>query len=131
MNAPVVHIDHGVGRYLGLTNLHIDGQETELLTLGYANEAKLYVPVSSLQLISRYTGADEDTAPLHKLGTDKWSIAKQKAAEKARDTAAELLEIYAQREARVGYAFAKPDDQYELFSSGFPFEENAGPANGH
>ncbi|MCB5162427.1 transcription-repair coupling factor [Marinomonas algarum] len=123
MNAPVVHIDHGVGRYLGLTNLQIDGQETELLTLGYANDAKLYVPVSSLQLISRYTGADEDTAPLHKLGTDKWSIAKQKAAEKARDTAAELLEIYAQREARVGYAFAKPDDQYELFAAGFPFEE--------
>jgi len=123
MNAPVVHIDHGVGRYLGLTNLQIDGQETELLTLGYANDAKLYVPVSSLQLISRYTGADEDTAPLHKLGTDKWSVAKQKAAEKARDTAAELLEIYAQREARIGYAFAKPDDQYELFSSGFPFEE--------
>jgi transcription-repair coupling factor (superfamily II helicase) len=123
LNAPVVHIDHGVGRYLGLTNLEIDGQETELLTLGYANDAKLYVPVSSLQLISRYTGADEDTAPLHKLGTDKWSIAKQKAAEKARDTAAELLEIYAKREARVGHAFAKPDDQYELFSAGFPFEE--------
>ncbi|RCX07754.1 transcription-repair coupling factor [Marinomonas foliarum] len=123
LNAPVVHIDHGVGRYLGLTNLEIDGQETELLTLGYANDAKLYVPVSSLQLISRYTGADEDTAPLHKLGTDKWSVAKQKAAEKARDTAAELLEIYAQREARVGYAFAKPDDQYELFAAGFPFEE--------
>ncbi|WP_409419668.1 transcription-repair coupling factor [Marinomonas sp. RS-M-Aa-14] len=123
LNAPVVHIDHGVGRYLGLTNLEIDGQETELLTLGYANDAKLYVPVSSLQLISRYTGADEDTAPLHKLGTDKWSIAKQKAAEKARDTAAELLEIYAKREARVGHAFAKPDDQYELFAAGFPFEE--------
>ncbi|GGN32607.1 MULTISPECIES: transcription-repair coupling factor [Marinomonas] len=123
LNAPVVHIDHGVGRYLGLTNLEIDGQETELLTLGYANEAKLYVPVSSLQLISRYTGADEDTAPLHKLGTDKWSVAKQKAAEKARDTAAELLEIYAKREARVGHAFAKPDDQYELFAAGFPFEE--------
>ncbi|MDB4837737.1 transcription-repair coupling factor [Marinomonas sp.] len=123
INAPVVHIDHGVGRYLGLTNLQIDGQETELLTLGYANEAKLYVPVSSLQLISRYTGADEDTAPLHKLGSEKWSVAKQKAAEKARDTAAELLEIYAKREARVGYAFAKPDDQYEIFSAGFPFEE--------
>ncbi|MGB3383967.1 MAG: transcription-repair coupling factor [Marinomonas sp.] len=123
MNAPVVHIDHGVGRYLGLTNLQIDGQETELLTLGYANEAKLYVPVSSLQLISRYTGADEDTAPLHKLGSDKWNTAKQKAAEKARDTAAELLEIYAKREARVGHAFNKPDDQYELFSAGFPFEE--------
>lgn len=123
MNAPVVHIDHGVGRYLGLTNLQIDGQETELLTLGYANDAKLYVPVSSLQLISRYTGADEDSAPLHKLGTDKWSVAKQKATEKARDTAAELLDIYAKREARVGYAFAKPDDQYEIFSAGFPFEE--------
>ncbi|MBJ7538858.1 transcription-repair coupling factor [Marinomonas transparens] len=123
MNAPVVHIDHGVGRYLGLTNLQIDGQETELLTLGYANDAKLYVPVSSLQLISRYTGADEDTAPLHKLGTEKWSVAKQKAAEKARDTAAELLEIYAKREARIGHAFAKPDDQYEIFSAGFPFEE--------
>ncbi|WP_115895776.1 transcription-repair coupling factor [Marinomonas pollencensis] len=123
LNAPVVHIDHGVGRYLGLTNLQIDGQETELLTLGYANDAKLYVPVSSLQLISRYTGADEDTAPLHKLGSDKWSVAKQKAAEKARDTAAELLEIYAKREARVGHAFSKPDDQYELFAAGFPFEE--------
>lgn len=123
LNAPVVHIDHGVGRYLGLINLQIDGQETELLTLGYANEAKLYLPVSSLQLISRYTGADEETAPLHKLGSEKWSIAKQKAAEKARDTAAELLEIYAKREAKVGYAFAKPDDQYELFSAGFPFEE--------
>ncbi|KZN13375.1 transcription-repair coupling factor [Marinomonas sp. TW1] len=123
MNAPVVHIDHGVGRYLGLTNLEIDGQETELLTLGYANDAKLYVPVSSLQLISRYTGADEDTAPLHKLGTDKWSVAKQKAAEKARDTAAELLEIYAKRESKLGHNFAKPDDQYELFSAGFPFEE--------
>ncbi|MBJ7553162.1 transcription-repair coupling factor [Marinomonas spartinae] len=123
LNAPVVHIDHGVGRYLGLTNLEIDGQETELLTLGYANDAKLYVPVSSLQLISRYTGADEENAPLHKLGTDKWSVAKQKAAEKARDTAAELLEIYAKREARVGHAFSRPDEQYELFAAGFPFEE--------
>ncbi|MFT2109598.1 transcription-repair coupling factor [Marinomonas sp. 2405UD68-3] len=123
IDAPVVHIDHGVGRYLGLTNLEIDGQETELLTLGYANNAKLYVPVASLQLISRYTGSDEDSAPLHKLGTEKWSIAKQKAAEKARDTAAELLEIYAKREARVGHSFGKPDDQYELFAAGFPFEE--------
>ncbi|SBT19412.1 Transcription-repair-coupling factor [Marinomonas gallaica] len=123
MGAPVVHIDHGVGRYLGLTNLSIDGQETELLTLGYANDAKLYVPVSSLQLISRYTGADEEHAPLHKLGTDKWSVAKQKAAERARDTAAELLEIYAKRESKKGHAFAKPDDAYKQFSSGFPFEE--------
>lgn len=123
MGAPVVHIDHGVGRYLGLTNLSIDGQETELLTLGYANDAKLYVPVSSLQLISRYTGADEEHAPLHKLGTDKWSTAKQKAAEKARDTAAELLEIYAKRESKIGHSFASPDESYKQFSAGFPFEE--------
>ena len=123
VGAPVVHIDHGVGRYLGLTNLSIDGQETELLTLGYANEAKLYVPVSALQLISRYTGADEEHAPLHKLGTDKWSNAKQKAAEKARDTAAELLEIYAKRESKLGHAFASPDDAYKQFAAGFPFEE--------
>ncbi|CUB02230.1 transcription-repair coupling factor [Marinomonas fungiae] len=123
LGAPVVHIDHGVGRYLGLTNLSIDGQETELLTLGYANEAKLYVPVSSLQLISRYTGADEEHAPLHKLGTDKWSTAKQKAAEKARDTAAELLEIYAKRESKIGHAFASPDESYKQFAAGFPFEE--------
>ncbi|MBM6551918.1 transcription-repair coupling factor [Marinomonas ostreistagni] len=123
IGAPVVHIDHGVGRYLGLTNLSIDGQETELLTLGYANDAKLYVPVSSLELISRYTGADEDHAPLHKLGTDKWSNAKQKAAEKARDTAAELLEIYAKRESKIGHAFASPDEAYKQFAAGFPFEE--------
>lgn len=123
MNAPVVHIDHGVGRYLGLTNLEIDGQENELLTLGYANNAKLYVPVTALHLISRYTGADEEHAPLHKLGTEKWSVAKQKAAEKARDTAAELLEIYAQRESRQGHAFNKPDEDYELFASSFAFEE--------
>lgn len=123
VGAPVVHIDHGVGRYLGLTNLSIDGQETELLTLGYANDAKLYVPVSSLELISRYTGADEEHAPLHKLGTDKWSNAKQKAAEKARDTAAELLEIYAKRESKIGHAFASPDEAYKQFAAGFPFEE--------
>lgn len=123
LNAPVVHIDHGVGRYLGLTNLEIDGQQNELLTLGYANNAKLYVPVSSLELISRYTGTDEDHAPLHKLGTEKWSVAKQKAAEKARDTAAELLSIYAQRESREGHAFSKPDQDYELFAQSFPFEE--------
>ncbi|RDL43176.1 transcription-repair coupling factor [Marinomonas piezotolerans] len=123
VGAPVVHIDHGVGRYLGLTNLSIDGQETELLTLGYANDAKLYVPVSSLQLISRYAGSDEEHAPLHKLGTDKWSAAKQKAAEKARDTAAELLDIYAKRESKPGYAFDQPDEAYRQFSAGFPFEE--------
>ncbi|TBR44989.1 transcription-repair coupling factor [Marinomonas agarivorans] len=123
VNAPVVHIEHGVGRYLGLTNLEVDGQENELVTLGYANNAKLYVPVASLHLISRYTGADEEHAPLHKLGTEKWSIAKQKAAEKARDTAAELLEIYAQRESKQGHAFSKPDEDYELFVQSFPFEE--------
>ncbi len=123
INAPVVHIDHGIGRYLGLTNLKINGQETELLTLSYANDTKLYVPISSLQLISRYTGADEDNAPLHKLGTDNWNVAKKKAAEKAHDIATELLEIYAKREARVGHSFSNPDEQYELFTASFPFEE--------
>lgn len=92
--SPVVHLDHGVGRYLGLQTIDLDGQQNEFLTLEYAEGAKLYVPVSSLHLISRYTGASEDHAPLHRLGTEQWSKAKQKAAEKARDAAAELLDIY-------------------------------------
>ncbi|MDE1462590.1 transcription-repair coupling factor [Spartinivicinus poritis] len=123
IGAPVVHIDHGVGRYRGLEKLNIDNQDAEFLMLEYANEAKLYVPVSSLHLISRYTGADDALAPLHKLGTDKWSQAKRKAAEKARDVAAELLDIYARRAARQGFTFSNPDDNYEMFCAGFPFEE--------
>lgn len=121
--AAVVHLDHGVGRYRGMQTLEIDGDKTEFVTLEYADQAKLYVPVSSLHLISRYSGADTDIAPLHKLGTDKWSGQKRKALEKIRDTAAELLEIYAKREAKSGLAFEYPRDDYEIFASDFPFEE--------
>ncbi|WP_346839898.1 transcription-repair coupling factor [Microbulbifer sp. SAOS-129_SWC] len=123
IGAPVVHIDHGVGRYRGLQRLDIDGQAAEFLTLQYASEAKLYVPVASLHLISRYSGADEALAPLHKMGSEQWQKAKRKAAEKVRDAAAELLDIYARREARVGHAFANPGLAYREFAAGFPFEE--------
>ncbi|WP_372862000.1 transcription-repair coupling factor [Spongiibacter sp.] len=122
IGAPVVHADHGVGRYLGLHRLDIDQQSNEFLALEYADGAKLYVPVSSLQLISRYSGADDELAPLHKLGSDQWSRSKRKAAEKIRDVAAELLDIYARREARQGRSFALSGD-YQTFADDFPFEE--------
>ncbi|KJH80872.1 transcription-repair coupling factor [Pseudomonas sp. KSR10] len=121
--APVVHIDHGVGRYQGLVTLEIEGQAAEFLMLQYAEEAKLYVPVSSLHLIARYTGSDDALAPLHRLGSETWQKAKRKAAEQVRDVAAELLDIYARRAAREGYAFEDPQLDYETFSAGFPFEE--------
>jgi transcription-repair coupling factor (superfamily II helicase) len=121
--APVVHIDHGVGRYLGLATLEIDGQAAEFLTLEYAENAKLYVPVANLHLIARYTGSDDALAPLHRLGSEAWQKAKRKAAEQVRDVAAELLDIYARRAARKGYAFADPKADYATFSAGFPFEE--------
>ncbi|MDG6778101.1 transcription-repair coupling factor [Thiomicrorhabdus sp. zzn3] len=123
IGSPIVHIDHGVGRYQGLQTLDVGGEEREFLTIEYAGEAKLYVPVTSLHLISRYTGATPETAPLHKLGSDKWDKAKRKAAEKVHDVAAELLDIYAQREARPGYAFQTPQEAYQRFAASFPFEE--------
>ena len=123
IGAPVVHIDHGVGRYKGLETLTAGGQSDEFLTLEYAGGSKLYVPVSSLHLISRYAGTDEEHAPLHKLGTERWSNAKQKALEKIRDTAAELLDVYARREARKGFQFEDPKEAYRTFAAGFPFEE--------
>ncbi len=123
VGAPVVHADHGVGRYLGLQSLNVDNQASEFLALEYADGAKLYVPVGSLQLISRYSGADDDNAPLHRLGTEQWSKAKRKAAEKIRDVAAELLDIYARREAREGRAFELSDEDYQQFADAFPFEE--------
>lgn len=127
IGAPVVHLDHGVGRYLGLETIivgHGKEQETnEFLMLQYANEAKLYVPVTHLHLISRYSGAAEGLAPLHKLGSDQWRKAKEKAAKEVRDVAAELLDIYARRDARVGFAFPYNKSDYQLFSSSFPFEE--------
>jgi len=123
LGAPVVHIDHGVGRYLGLQTLTINDQATEFLTLEYQEGDKLYVPVASLHLISRYAGADEDTAPLHRLGSDTWQKAKRKAAERIYDVAAELLNIYARREAKKGFPFTAPDKSYSRFSATFPFEE--------
>jgi len=123
IGAPVVHIDHGVGRYCGLETIAVDGQEAEFVCLEYADKAKLYVPVASLHLIGRYSGADEALAPLHKLGSEQWQKAKRKAAEQIRDTAAELLDIYARRAARPGRAFAHPGHAYDAFAGAFPFEE--------
>ncbi|WP_336817753.1 transcription-repair coupling factor [Cedecea sp. MMO-103] len=119
---PVVHLEHGVGRYAGLTTLEAGGITAEYLMLTYAGDAKLYVPVSSLHLISRYAGGADENAPLHKLGSDAWSRARQKAAEKVRDVAAELLDIYAMRAAKEGFAFKHDREQYQLFCDSFPFE---------
>ncbi|WP_068714119.1 transcription-repair coupling factor [Vibrio tritonius] len=120
---PVVHIDHGIGRYLGLQTLEAGGITTEYVTLEYQNEAKLYVPVASLNLISRYSGGAEESAPLHKLGGEAWVKARRKAAEKVRDVAAELLDVYAKRELKPGYKFHLDREQYATFKSSFPFEE--------
>lgn len=118
----IVHMQHGIGRYQGLQTLSIDRQPQEFLMITYADDAKLYVPVSSLHLISRYAGAETTQAPLHRLGTDKWNQARKKAAEKARDVAAELLSIYAKRETKKGFVYKTPAT-YSQFASNFPFEE--------
>ena len=118
-----MHIDHGVGRYLGLVTMEFDGQAAEFLALQYADEAKLYVPVASMHLIACYSGSDDALAPLHRLGSEVWQKAKRKAAEQVRDVAAELLDIYARRAAREGFAFRDPAVDYATFSAGFPFEE--------
>jgi len=120
---PVVHIDYGIGRYLGLQTIETAGNLTEFVTLEYLGEDKLYVPVSSLHLISRYSGLDVDNITLSKLGTETWIKARKKAAEKVRDVAAELLEIYAQRAAKKGYKYTLNKNNYALFSNDFPFEE--------
>ncbi|MDT8403695.1 transcription-repair coupling factor [Sulfuriflexus sp.] len=127
--SPVVHEEHGVGRYLGLQTLDMGGIEQEFLTLEYAGQDKLYVPVSSLHLISRYMGSAPDQAPLHKLGTEVWSKAKRRASERARDVAAELLDIYARRAARKGHTYPAPDEQYTAFAASFPFEETVDQEN--
>ncbi|MGL6539672.1 transcription-repair coupling factor [Aeromonas hydrophila] len=118
---PVVHLDHGVGRYLGLETIDAGGLPTEFLTLEYAGGDKLFVPVTSLHLISRYTGSDNP--PSHKLGGEAWVKARRKAAEKVRDVAAELLDVYAMRAARHGFAFKHDREAYRQFAAGFPFEE--------
>jgi transcription-repair coupling factor (superfamily II helicase) len=121
--SPVVHEEHGVGRFLGLQTIAVGGQKAEFLALEYAKGDKLYVPVSSLHLISRYTGAAPENAPLHRLGSDLWDKVKRKAAQKAYDVAAELLDIYARRAAREGIAFPDPGAEYIEFAGAFEFEE--------
>jgi transcription-repair coupling factor (superfamily II helicase) len=126
---PVVHANHGIGRYKGLVNIDLsggaDGGASEFLHLEYADQATLYVPVSQLQLISRYTGVSAEEAPLHRLGSGQWEKAKRKAAEQVRDTAAELLNLYARRAAREGHAFRFAAGDYEAFATSFGFEETA------
>ena len=120
--APVVHAEYGVGRYLGLITLEVGGIEAEFLHLQYADGDKLYVPVHALEMISRYTGASPENAPLHRLGSDQWAKARNRAIKKIRDVAAELLDIYARRAARPGHRFHWPENEYRSFESGFPFE---------
>ncbi len=121
--APVVHEDHGVGRYLGLQTLDVGGMVTEFLALEYARGDKLYVPVSSLHLISRYSGAAPENAPLHRLGGDQWERLKRKAVEQVHDVAAELLDIHSRRAANQGYTFPAPGEEYNAFAAAFEFEE--------
>ena len=123
IGSPVVHQEHGVGRYLGLQTLQVGGIAAEFLTLEYAHNDKLYVPVSSLHVIGRYTGVSPESAPLHKLGGDQWSKLKQKAIARIRDVAAELLEIHAKRAVKLGHAFAIEEADYQAFADAFPFEE--------
>jgi transcription-repair coupling factor (superfamily II helicase) len=120
---PVVHVEHGIGRYLGLQAMDLGDGPTEFLHLEYANEATLYVPVAQLHLIGRYSGADPAAAPLHQLGSGDWDKARRKAAKQVRDTAAELLNLYALRAARKGHAFEYRQHDYEAFAEGFGFEE--------
>jgi len=124
----IVHVQHGVGRYLGLINMDLGDGEMEFLHLEYKGHSKLYVPVSQLHVIARYSGADPETAPLHQLGSGQWEKARKKAAKQVRDTAAELLDLYAKRAARQGHAFKLPVGDYELFAEGFGFEETADQA---
>jgi transcription-repair coupling factor (superfamily II helicase) len=121
--SPVVHEEYGVGRYIGLTTLDVGGLTSEFLVLEYADGDKLYVPVHALDLVSRYTGAPAETAPLHKLGGDAWDKAKKKAAQRIRDTAAELLDLYSRRAARQGEQLAANEADLRAFEATFPFEE--------
>jgi transcription-repair coupling factor (superfamily II helicase) len=123
LGAPIVHEDHGVGRYQGLITLDAGGQANEFLCIEYAKGDKLYVPVAQLHLVSRYSGASDELAPLHSLGGDAWEKARKKAAEKVRDVAAELLEIQAKRQARAGLALELDRPLYDQFAAQFPFEE--------
>ena len=127
--SPVVHIEHGIGRYNGLITLDVGDGEQEFIHLKYADDASIYVPVANLQMINRYSGGDPALAPLHKIGSGKWDKAKQKALEQIHDVAAELLNMQARREAKVGIHFKIDPSQYELFASQFAFEETPDQAN--
>lgn len=126
---PVVHEEHGIGLYQGLVSLDFGDGDTEMMLLEYAGEAQLYVPVSQLHLISRYSGMATENVSLHKLGTGAWDKAKRKAAEKAHDTAAELLNLYARRAAQQGQGFTCSTEDYQLFANGFGYEETADQAS--
>jgi transcription-repair coupling factor (superfamily II helicase) len=128
IGAPVVHETYGVGRYVGLQTMDIAGHTGEFLVLEYADGDKLYVPVQALHLVSRYTGAPAESAPLHKLGGDQWQKARRKAAQRIRDVAAELLDLYSRRAARQGTAMSADEADYRAFEAGFPFEETADQA---
>ena len=126
--APIVHEEYGVGRYLGLMPMEIGGAPGEFLVLEYQDGDRVYVPVQALHLVSRYTGAAPESAPLHKLGTDQWARARRRAAEQIRDVAAELLDLYARRKARQGLTLPLRELDYQAFATGFPFEETADQA---
>src|SRR5262249_26479363 len=121
--APVVHEEYGVGRYVGLQVMEIAGQSGEFLVLEYLDGDRVYVPVQSLHLVSRYTGAAPESAPLHKLGTDQWARARKRAAEQVRDIAAELLDLYARRKAQQGLKLPLNEQDYQGFANAFPFDE--------
>lgn len=125
IGSPVVHLQFGVGRYQGLQHLEAGGLVSEFLVLTYAGDDKIYVPVTSLHMISRYTGVDSEHAPLHKLGSDLWQKEKKKAAEKIHDVAIELLDLYAKREAQPGHQYEINNNDYVKFASAFPFTETA------
>jgi transcription-repair coupling factor (superfamily II helicase) len=126
---PVVHEEYGVGRYVGLQVMEVAGEQGEFLSIDYADGDRIYVPVAALHMVSRYTGAAPESAPLHKLGTDQWARAKRKATQQVRDVAAELLDLYAQRKARVGLALKPDADEYRGFAAAFPFEETPDQAD--
>ncbi|HKU89277.1 MAG TPA: transcription-repair coupling factor [Steroidobacteraceae bacterium] len=126
--SPVVHEEYGVGRYVGLQVMQVAGQDGEFVVIEYAGGDKLYVPVQQLHLVARYSGAAPESAPLHKLGTDQWAKARKRAADQIRDVAAELLDLYAQRQARRGPSLSTKEQEYQAFASSFPFEETADQA---
>ena len=126
----MVHEEYGVGRYVGLQAMDVAGQRGEFLVLEYLDGDRLYVPVQSLHLITRYTGAAPESAPLHKLGSDQWARARKRAAEQIRDVAAELLDLYARRQARQGLKIPLPELEYQNFANAFPVRGNRRPGRG-